>query len=96
MKVQAIAVKRRENAVNSCLPFLSPALTHQILRTLPYDRLMAERSRHGVEHEAEIEVESIPYVILAVDSDREAENLEIVEGNADEAPLKLDFRNDVV
>lgn len=38
---------------------------------------MAKRPRHGVERETKIEVESIAHVRLVVNSNWEAENLEI-------------------
>lgn len=57
---------------------------------------MAKRSRHRVEHEAQVEVKGVPKIGLVVDSYREAKNLEIAERDADEASLKLDFGNNVI
>jgi hypothetical protein len=57
---------------------------------------MAKRPRHGIEGEAEIEVERIAHIRLAVDSDRKAENLEVCQGDADEASLKLYFWDHIV
>lgn len=57
---------------------------------------MAESAAHRVEDEAKIKVECISHVFLVVDSDREAENLEIIQRDANETSLQLNFRNNII
>lgn len=61
--------------------------THQILCALPYNRLMAMSPDIRIKYKAEIEIKCISDVRLVVDPNGEAENLEIIQGNANKATL---------
>lgn len=74
-----------------------PQNTHQILGAFSDDRLVTKSSCHWSEDEAQVEVESIPNVVLVVlDADWKPENLEIAQRNANEAPLQGDSREDII
>lgn len=48
------------------------------------------------EDEAQVKVKSVSFIKWIVNSYRKTENFEVVEANADEASLKLDFGNHVI